>query len=114
MNEATEMSSCDFACCRYSEIVRKFFVALPCGFLEVFLGHYLSVHAMMNLGAELTRFADRQFYTVRGKQFLPTFIPKCMYIINVEFFTVNKFSLIALRDESKNTKLFRHRIIDVI
>ena len=68
-----------FVCdCRYSDIARKFFLALPCGFLELVLGHYFCVHAMMNFGAELTRFADRQFYTVRGMQFLLAFVPKCI------------------------------------
>ena len=49
----------------WKELVHCFIIAIPPGFLVGTLASVCVMHGWMNFGAEMTRFADREFYSVR-------------------------------------------------
>ena len=50
--------------CRYNDLLRSFLLSLPFGFVLMCLANVGIFHGINNFSAELTKFADRLFYTV--------------------------------------------------
>ena len=50
--------------CRYNDLLRSFLLSLPFGFILMCLANIGIFHGINNFSAELTKFADRLFYTV--------------------------------------------------